>query len=223
MNKTNEYMNLGISVTELMKKIQNPTPQIIEIKEKPESVFPIDLLPKWMKTTIEEHSESYGTPKELWAVAFLSGIAAAAGKRIYVTSGNYRNYPQLWIIIVGSSGTGKSDAGRVAFRRLSEIDSDKYIRYQEKYKDWEAQEKQGRPPHWEQTLINDTTPEDLFSVLARAENGITLNRDELSGWFADFGRYNKSGEIGHYLSIFDNQTFSINRKKDQPQLTHIAA
>jgi hypothetical protein len=183
-----------------------------------DATFPIDLLPEWLQTTIREHAESYGTPQELWAVAFLSGIAAASGKRMFLTVGNYRNYPQLWIIIVGASGTGKSDAGRVAFRRLSEIDADNYLRFQEEYKDWESDEKQGRPPRWAQSIIGDTTPEALFNVLGHADNGLTLYRDELSGWFSDFGRYNKSGEIGHYLSIFDNQTFSINRKKDQPQL-----
>ena len=156
--------------------------------------------------------------EELWAVAFLTAIATASGKRMYLTVGNYKNYPQLWVIVVGSSGTGKSDAGRVAFRRISEIDTERYIRYQEEYKEWEAEEKQGRPPRWEQMLINDTTPEAMFNALSHAENGLTLNRDELSGWFSDFGRYNKSGEVGHYLSIFDNQTFSINRKKEQPQL-----
>lgn len=183
-----------------------------------ESTFRIDLLPEWLQSTIREHAESYGTPEELWAVAFLTAIATASGKRMFLTVGNYRNYPQLWIIVVGSSGTGKSDAGRVAFRRLAEIDTEKYIRYQEEYKEWEAEEKQGRPPHWQQMLINDTTPEAMFNALSYADNGLTLNRDELSGWFADFGRYNKSGEVGHYLSIFDNQTFSINRKKEQPQL-----
>lgn len=182
------------------------------------TTFPTDLLPEWLQSTIRDHAESYGTPEELWAVAFLTAIATASGKRMFLTVGNYKNYPQLWIIIVGSSGTGKSDAGRVAFRRISEIDAERYIRYQEEYKEWEAEEKQGRPPHWEQMLINDTTPEAMFNALSYSENGLTLNRDELSGWFSDFGRYNKSGEVGHYLSIFDNQTFSINRKKEQPQL-----
>lgn len=182
------------------------------------TTFPTDLLPEWLQETIRDHAESYGTPEELWAVAFLTAIATASGKRMFLTVGNYKNYPQLWVIVVGSSGTGKSDAGRVAFRRISEIDTERYIRYQEEYKEWEAEEKQGRPPRWRQMLINDTTPEAMFNALSYAENGLTLNRDELSGWFSDFGRYNKSGEVGHYLSIFDNQTFSINRKKEQPQL-----
>src|SRR5690554_6755080 len=96
-----------------------------------ESTFPIDLLPEWLQATIREHAQSYGTPEELWAVAFLAAIATASGKRMSLTVGNYKNYPQMWLIVVGSSGTGKSDAGRVAFRRLAEIDTEMYARYQE--------------------------------------------------------------------------------------------
>lgn len=205
---------LGISLTDAISHTNEKPSNVIDLKR----IFPIELLPNWLQKTIKEHGDSYGTPEELWAVAFLSGISAAAGKRTKLLNGNYRNYPQLWVMVVGSSGTGKSEAFRVAFRRLSEIDAERYVKYQSDYQDWEAQEKQGTPPHWEQSMIGDTTPEALFNVLGLAENGLTLYRDELSGWFADFGRYAKSGEAGHYISIFDNQTFPINRKKDQPQL-----
>ena len=213
-------MNDMINIIEKIKNGEGviiPTATATETTQE-QTAFPTDLLPEWLQETIREHAESYGTPEELWAVAFLTAIATASGKRMYLTVGNYKNYPQLWVIVVGSSGTGKSDAGRVAFKRISEIDAERYLRYQEEYKEWEAEEKQGTPPHWAQMLINDTTPEAMFNALSYAENGLTLNRDELSGWFSDFGRYNKSGEVGHYLSIFDNQTFSINRKKEQPQL-----
>lgn len=215
MKEVNEKMKgLGISIIDIAEKVQLQPEKI----EEPKIDFPIDLLPEWLQETIKEHSESYGTPQELWAIAFLSGIATAAGKRIYLINNNYRNYPQLWIMVVGSSGTGKSEAFRVAFRRISEIDAEKFARYQEAYRDWEINEKAGAAPRWEQMIIGDTTPEAMFSVLAHSPNGLTLYRDELSGWFSDFGRYNKSGEVGHYISIFDNQALSINRKKEQPQL-----
>jgi hypothetical protein len=205
---------LGISLTDAISHINEMPSNAVDLQRK----FPIELLPIWLQKTIKEHADSYGTPEELWAIAFLCGIAAATGKRIKIVSGNYKNYPQLWVMVVGSSGTGKSDAFRVAFRRLSDIDSERHAKFDSDYRDWEAQEKQGTPPQWEQTIIGDTTPEALFNVLSQAETGLTLYRDELSGWFSDFGRYAKSGEAGHYLSIFDNQPFSINRKKDRPQL-----
>lgn len=180
--------------------------------------FPLDMFPQWLQKAIRDHSASYRTPEELWACAFLSGISAAAGKRFKLITGNYENYPQLWLMVVGSSGTGKSEAFRVAFRRLNEIDTISYAKYQLDYQDWEEQGKPGTPPRWDQTCIGDTTPEALFNALGHSESGLTLYRDELSGWFKDIGRYNQSGEVGHYLSIFDNNQFSINRKGDRPQL-----
>lgn len=180
--------------------------------------FPVDLSPHWLQKLINEHSESYGTPPELWATAFLSGISAAAGKKFKLITGNYSNYPQLWLMVIGPSGTGKSDAFRVAFMRLSEINEKRYATYKLAREEWKANEEKGERPHWKQVLVNDTTPEALFATLQFADNGLTLYRDELSGWFSDFGRYNKSGEVGHYLSIFDNNSFSVNRKNDDPLL-----
>src|SRR5690554_3899901 len=206
------FEGLGISISGI--KPQESRAEAV----REEIAFPLEYLPKWLQDTVKDHAESYGTPSELWATAFLTGIAAAAGNKIKLVHGNYTNYPQLWAMIIGKSGDGKSDAGRVAFRRLGEIDNDRYIKYQSEYQEWKETEGKGTPPRWDQLLINDTTPEALYRAMGYSRTGLTLYRDELSGWFSDFGRYNKSGEIGHYLSIFDNQNFSINRKKEQPQL-----
>ena len=202
-----DISNLGVHIGGIIEP---------QIEEQPKS--PIDLLPEWLQATIKEHSESFRTPKELWAAAFLSGISTACGKKYKLITGNYSNYAQLWIMVVGSSGTGKSEAFRVAFQRIEELDEISYAKYQMDFQDWQEMGSNGTPPQWKQNLIKDVTPEALFKALGNSENGLTLYRDELSGWFADFGRYAKSGEIGHYLSIFDNSNFSINRKGDRPQL-----
>lgn len=184
-----------------------------------EMSFSIDakLLPPWLQKTTREHAEAYGTPEELWIMAFLSGIAGAAGKKAKLVTGNYTNYPQLWTIIVGASGTGKSDPFRVAFKPLKKINDERFSEYQQRYQDWEATEKQGKAPAWKQLLISDTTPEALFPAIAHTD-ALILYRDELSGWFSDFGRYNKSGEVSHYLSLYNNDQVIINRKTDRPQL-----
>lgn len=189
-----------------------------EPMEKEQPIFPFDALPEWLQDVVSECAQSYGTPPEVWAMAFLSGISAAAGKRFKLINRNYANYPQIWLMVVGASGTGKSDPFRIAFEPLKQCDDDAYLVYRESVKEWEACDKQGEKPRWEQLLINDTTPEALYAALQYAENGLTLYRDELSGFFDDIGRYNRSGEIGHYLSIFSNDTFSVNRKNDEPLL-----
>ena len=211
----NNMEKLGVSLSGIADSLKKETHTEV-VRE--DTKFPLEYLPKWLQDTVKDHAESYGTPSELWATAFLTGIAAAAGNKIKLVHGNYTNYPQLWVMIIGKSGDGKSDAGRVAFRRLGEIDNDRYVKFQSDYQEWKESEGQGAAPRWEQLLIYDTTPEALYRAMGYSRTGLTLYRDELSGWFSDFGRYNKSGEIGHYLSIFDNQSFSINRKGDQPLL-----
>lgn len=188
-----------------------------EATEKEEEIFPFDALPEWLQSVINECSMSYGTPKEVWACAFLSGISAAAGKRFKLLNRNYTNYPQLWLMVVGASGTGKSDPFRIAFQPLKQYDKEAYTKFRGELKEWETT-KDGAKPRWGQLLVNDTTPEALYSILQYSDNGLTLYRDELSGFFDDIGRYNKSGEISHYLSIFSNDTFSVNRKNDDPIL-----
>lgn len=212
-------MKRNISVEDFFKMVDNrePAGKIIDMTPKSEPSF-LDFLPEWLKKMSREFSESYRTPEEIWATAFLSGVSAAAGKRFVLKTGNYSNYPMLWLMVVGTSGSGKSDPFDVAFRYLSETDRDSYAKFQIDFQDWESLGKPGTPPVWSQTLINDTTPEALFDSLSQADKGLTLYRDELSGWFSDFGRYSKSGEIGHYLSIFNNSQFSINRKGGRPLL-----
>ena len=194
-------------MAELKQNIE--IPQNAELNS--EKSFPIDLLPFWLQEVVDECSISYGTPSELWATAFLAGISAATGKKVSLKNRNYINYPQLWIMIVGQSGTGKSDPLRLAFAPLK-VDEEAYVNYRAEFKEWEACGKEGAQPRWKQVLINDTTPEALYSALQYSDIGLTLYRDELSGFFDDIGRYNRSGEIGHYLSIFSNETFSVNRK-----------
>jgi hypothetical protein len=194
------------------------TSEEVAYSKETNEMFPFSELPEWLQSVVGECSISYGTPPELWAMAFLCGISAASGKKFKLVTGNYLNYPQLWVMVIGRSGDGKSEAFRVAFRELLNIDERNYAKYQLDYQDWEQLGKNGTPPFWKQSIINDVTPEALFMALSMADNGLTLYRDELSGWFMDIGRYNNSGEVGHYTSIFDNQSFSINRKNDRPRL-----
>lgn len=187
-----------------------------------EAGFPLDQLPATLRELSLAYSQSYGTPPELWAASFLSGISAAAGKHLILKVGNYLNYPQLWIMTVGASGTGKSDALHVAFSPLHKEDAKRYNENLMLLSEWEATPKKERVmmprPEAEQLLIDDLTPEALVKALKNARFGATLYSDELSSWFGDFGRYNQSGEVGRYLSIFNNKPIRVNRKHEDPIL-----
>ena len=118
-----------------------------------------------------------GTRSELWYTRGTLGSCISDSnshcirKRMFLSVGNYKNYPQLWIIVVGSSGTGKSDAGRVAFRRISEIDR-RCTHDIRNIRNGKRENK--KPPHWQQMLINDTTPEAMFNALSYARMDLLL-------------------------------------------------
>lgn len=199
------------------------------IVESPDGVpsFPIDGFPMATRMFIQEIARVYGVPVDFPAVSVLAAVAAALRKQIY-TDQRYKNYPQLWIMIVASSGIGKSEPLKLAFAPLEESDRSAAKQYESEYSAFEARllaagsRKEQAPlqrerPVYKQCLITDTTPEALYRAIA-INDGITLYRDELAGWFRDFGRYNKSGEVQNYLSIFNNRQIQLARKGDGNRL-----
>jgi len=159
-------------------------------------------------------TEVYQVPKELFAVSLISAMCAAIKKKAKLID-KYINYPQLWIIIIAKSGVGKSAPLSIAFKPLEEKEHNEYLLYLKELEKWQEAEKKNSTnsarPTFECYLNNDATPEALLSTIGES-NGITIYRDELVGWFNDFGRYAKSGEVENYLSIYNNTSIRVNRK-----------
>lgn len=165
-------------------------------------------------------AEVYGVPVEIPAVSVLAAIASMSRKCIY-SEDCHLNYSQLWIMIVARSGVGKTKPLHIAFQPVLEADKhnwDIYCREKNEYDRKIAAAKQKDkerlvPPVYRHRLVSDTTPEALFKKVYE-NDGITIFRDELAGWFKDFGRYAKSGEVQNYLSMFDNTPIQLSRKTD---------
>lgn len=186
--------------------------------------FPTFGLPKIILDFSNEISEVYGVPCEFPALAALCAVSASIRKKLCVDSGKFKNFPQLWLQFVSPPGVGKTEPAVAAFRPLLKLEKLSYDQYQIEYNQWKVEcidakkikENEPQKPTYYQCLVDDFTPESLYQTMFRNDGAITLYRDELSGWFADFGRYGKSGEISRYLSIFNNTQFCINRKSEEP-------
>ena len=184
--------------------------------------FPIDCFPPMLRAFVENVSDVYGVPVELPAVSVIAAIASMFRKRIY-SQDRHLNYPQIWVMFVARSGVGKTKPLRTAFEPVEAADSrswEKYIREKEDYdakvaatKKSSKKEERLTPPIRKHRLITDITPEALIQKIYE-NGGITVFRDELAGWFKDIGRYNKSGELQSYLSMFDNTPIQLARKTD---------
>lgn len=210
--------------TELQQHIQSNIAKM-EVKQ---NIFPIHSLPEPLLSFTKEISNVYSVPSEFPACAALGAVSSALQKKIKLDDGKYINFPQLWIMLVAPPGIGKTEPLNIAFKPLAEIDKRNFKNYTENLSQWKIEVAEAKKtkteepdkPTNQQILIDDFTPESLYQTLYDNKDSITLFRDELSGWFADFGRYNNNGEIQRYLSMFNNVQFTINRKSQEPLLIH---
>jgi hypothetical protein len=181
--------------------------------------FPTENAPKFLMGFGSDISDVYGVPIEFSIISLISGFATAIGNKAMLSTEKYFNYPQFWFIIVAPSGTGKSEPLAVAYKPIHDYENKVFLEYKESFRNWEAQCFQAkvnnlsRPekPILKRVTCSDTTPEALFEMLEENPS-LTVYRDELDGHFKDVGRYNSGGEVGHWLSCFNNKQFSIDRK-----------
>lgn len=180
-------------------------------------LMPIDGFPEFIQQLIIECTRIYGTHRDLWAAAFFAATSTALGQSVMLNT-QYDNTPLFWLSVVGASGVGKSEPFKVAFKRLHELDYVAFTEYKRQYKQWQIDKKQMSkgetppdPPICKQNIVVDATPEAMAKAMSANTKGITIMRDELHGWFEDFGRYSKSGEQQNMLSVWSQQVFKVAR------------
>jgi hypothetical protein len=208
LNKDTDFLN------RMKSDIQSNQRQI----EAKENHFPMVGMPNVLADLINNCVAVYGSPLEYFASTLLVACGSVVRKRAVLDDGKYKNYPQLWIMYIGSSGIGKDAPLKIAFKPIHDYDEKAYQEYQNELAVWKiadaackkAKDASPERPILRMILIDDATPESFYPCL-QSNGGLTLHRDELSGWFADFGRYSKSGEVSRYLSLYTNGTFSISR------------
>ena len=195
-----------------------------EMKPKePEAVeatplMPIDGFPEFIQQLIIECTRIYGTHRDLWTAAFFAATSTALGQSVMLKT-QYENTALLWLAVVGASGVGKSEPFRFAFKLLHDRDYFAFEQHKKDVKQYAIDKKQTKqddvvlepPPHCKQNIIVDATPEAMAKAMSANPRGITILRDELHGWFMDFGRYAKSGEQQNMLSTWTQQVFKVLR------------
>jgi Protein of unknown function (DUF3987) len=215
--KTSGVNEILINKDMKFKEVLGKDIQLLSGKIEPNH-FPMDGMPDVLADLINDSEKVYGSPLEYFACTLLVACGSVVRKKAKLDDGKFINYPQLWIMYIGSSGIGKDAPLKIAFKPIIELDDISYKDYKAELDQWKIlethakKEKSEIPPKpmLKMILIDDATPESFYPCLQQ-NGGLTLHRDELSGWFSDFGRYSKNGEIQRYLSLFTNGSFSINR------------
>lgn len=205
--------NQGASQEALVTEQSNPD-------DAKTPLMPIDGFPVDIQNIIIECSEIYGTHRDLWTAAFIAAISTAIGQSKILKT-NYENPPLFWIAQVGASGVGKSEPGNFCFKKLNDLDFQEDEKYKEEMRAYHSEmnqwkkskdnSEQPQKPKKFQRILIDSTPEALSGAMELNKRGITILRDELVGWIADFGRYVKSGEQQNMLSSWSQLPYKSNR------------
>ena len=140
--------------------------------------------------------------------AFASG---AVGNRLILRDPKgYENAPALWVCLLAVSGIGKSPVLSVVSKPFELIESEMEEEYKREKREFATKgESDNFKPTQHHAYVTMTTLEGIGKVLANEPQGCILFRDELSGWFRDFGRYSKSasGDIQGWLNIWDRKSY----------------
>lgn len=196
------------------KDVRPKTPDSLKDEECGEDFLKKNHLPyeSWggvAKRIIKEYSEAFKVNPDMIAAMILVICGAAANRKTILRTFNYSNSPSLWVAIVERTGGGKSEPQSRLERPLIDVNRDLVLQYKKVYAEWAAAGSKGTPPTRQKVVVDDTTPEILYQLLVA--QGLYLSREELSGLFKDFGRYNTSGEVERFLSIFSGKSFSVDR------------
>jgi len=210
---------------ELNKPYEFEVKKNVKKETEPTPLLPIDGLPEYIQSFINEYTSVYNTPRDYIAASVIFSTAFAIGNKLELI-GKYDNIPLLWLAIVGNVSSGKTDPLKTCLKHFQQKDSLSHKEYLTKLALFKAYEKLGKKekdntdtvkePSYFQYILNDYTPESLFNAHTINNRGLCIYRDELKGWLDDFGRYSKSGEQSTMLSTFYRQPMQINRASNEP-------
>jgi hypothetical protein len=201
--------------------------------------FPLAVFPSAVQRIVEEHSRAFAVSMDIPGCALLSLVGACIGRSrgVLIRSG-WIEHSNLWIVIVGESGTGKSPATRSIQAPAFQLEHKWYGEYREALKQHQHElEKRNsvarkdrlnlglppEPPAWKQLILDDATPEALTDALESNPKGILWYRDELAGLILDLDKYS-SGKDGstksRLMSAYDSGPWKVNRVSKRRFIPH---
>lgn len=178
---------------------------------------PLYGLPPAMQNIIRDVAKKRQAPLDFALGPAIGAASIAIGSRVTLDAYGYRNFLNMWVMMVGRSTTNKSVPLKDIYAPLYTINNQLFETYSAKVEEVKAARTEGNEkpmPKTCQILIEDSTPEARNQALCDNPHGLLNSREELSGSLGDIGRYGNSGEMGALLSLRDCTPFTTNRKSE---------
>ena len=188
-------------------------------------IAPIDVMPVELRQLVMELSNKYKFPIDYSITCILYCVSLCIGKQYKATvKSKWHETVNLYMAIVAAPGAMKTPVLNFFTKPIKEQDANNYKEYIGKHAQWEASKKAATKdnpfnepePVWKQSLVSDFTTEALICVLQNATGGSGVCSDELAGFFNNLNRYSKGSDVQMFLSLYNGQNVTVNRKGSKP-------
>lgn len=194
----------------------------------PPPKFPLDALPRTLRTWALTIADWLQTPPEVPATFALAAISGAIGNTYRIAPRRtFKRSALVWSGVVAPPGVVKKTPSlEAATQPIHDHQQELYrqfraerAQYEEELSEWTATPKPERgdkpvPPTFRHALVNDVTVEKLAQILDQTPRGLMLEHDELIGWVNAMNQYRggAGSDRQHYLSIWGNHPIKVDRK-----------
>jgi hypothetical protein len=194
-------------------------------KPDPAPEFPTRLLPTCLRQWVETQAENMGVPADLLAVPGIVTIAGCIGRRATLRAKRHDwswvERPCLWAAIIAPKGSLKSPALALATAPLRAAEARHRKRWQADLEAWEARQERSRngqikvkqddPKPLEPKLVMTNATIEAMADAMVESRGLTMVRDELSGWVNNMSRYSKGDDRQFYLECHSGGAYAVDR------------
>jgi Protein of unknown function (DUF3987) len=189
---------------------------------------PVESLPLKIEQLITTESDRWSLPSLPYISALLSVVCSLTKVATVFNIRETRGKPILWVGILGTSNSGKSESMRAITSPMTALQRGANQEYEmalveyerenavyEKKKRAKNDEDIGdkpRQPACREYYVDDYTYEALASIYqSQKERGLLLKLDELKA-FCDFEKYGTANNRSRMLSLYDGDEMKCNRK-----------
>lgn len=217
----------AVSIDELAQDIAQRTngqPAPAKRPRKAKNAFPLEALPPKLEELVRGAETALGAPPDFLAASCLLAAAIAAGNTYQLEIKRAVTQRAIfYLVLVGNPNSNKSGPLKFALSPITKRDGENYDEYQaqrDAYETEQAKPKKEREeverPIFCRSLVSDITMEALASVHQDNPRGIGAIRDEIAGFVKDFNRYSQGGDAENYLSMWNGDALTVDRKTSGP-------
>lgn len=196
---------------------------------------PLEAFPPEIQRLLIESAHAFTVPQSVPAATLIALLSCMVGRtRALQVKNSWREYGNMWVVIVAPSGLGKTPVAHAFFKpveRLENLYFQEWKKQLEAFRGdivaYESAKKKGltpplpQKPNRTQFYLDDATLEGVADALSQNFAGITWRVDEVSGLISSFDRYSagkSGGTRARLLSSYDCQAWKTSRRDAEKNL-----